>query len=745
MNTTPMPADQAPTVHSADEQASPRRKRDTEEKNVNKPAEAAAESVAVDLSDPQWYLNRELTWLQFNSRVLHEAEDERTPLLERVKFLAIALANLDEFFMKRIGGLKQQIGANVHERSADGLSPGEQISACYLGVRDLLRRVQSVSEELQDALTAKGIRLLPYQTLSSVERESIDSYYRCNVFPLLTPLAIDPAHPFPFISNLSLNLLVSVRCHITDLSTLVRIKVPTGQGIQRFLKIEGSWSFVALEEVIAAHLDLLFPESRIEACDVFRVTRNAVVEQSEEAADDLLELIESEVRERRFAPIVRLEVSHGMPTEYRDKLAAELGLTAHDDVFTVEGFLAGRDLFEIANLDIPELHHVPHHPVDHIAFRDAANMFQVIRERNAILVHHPYESFSSSVERFLGEASRDPQVLAIKMTLYRTAHQSKIIDHLIEASQNGKHVAVAVELKARFDESANIRWANHLEEAGIHVSYGIVGLKTHSKLIFVLRQDYDGLRRYAHIGTGNYHAGTARIYCDLGLFTCDADIGTDLTELFNYLTSAQVPNRSYRKLLPAPTRLKHALLEKIEREIDHQRAGAQGLIRFKMNALEDVDITRALYQASRAGVKVRLLVRDTCRLRPGINGLSDNVEVVSIVGRFLEHARIYHFHNHGSDEYFIGSADCMTRNLESRVEVVTPVEAPELRALLDEILNVQLNDTRSAWEMLADGSYRQRTPMTSDVTGAQETLMHLVNLRQFPDKVTMTRSPNRAR
>lgn len=687
-------------------------------------------STHFDLDAAEWYLNRELTWLEFNRRVLHEAQDGRTPLLERVKFLAIVHSNLDEFFMKRIGGLKQLVGAGVQELSVDGRTPLQQIKECHSVIHALTRTMHELSEKLLRLLEADGIHIVTYKSLSKEKRARLRDYYRSNILPLVTPLAIDPAHPFPFMSNLSLNLLVGVQVSENQQPTLVRVKVPTGGGAPRFIQADDTCRFVPLEELISDNLDLLFPGLAISFCELFRVTRNAIVESTEDNADDLLALIETELQERKFAPVVRLEVAKGMNVTHLGMLAAELGLDQKADVYEVEGFMAGRDLFQIASLDLPGLHDPPHHAIDHPAFKDVSNMFHAIRERKAVLVQHPYESFATSVERFVEEASRDPKVVAIKMTIYRTAAQSKIIDHLIEAAQNGKHIAVAVELKARFDESANIRWANYLEEAGIHVSYGVLGLKTHSKLILVVRRDYDGLRRYAHVGTGNYHAGTARIYSDLGLFTCDPLIGEDLTEIFNYLTSGQAPNRNYHKLLPAPTLLKPALLAKIKREIDKHKPGKPGLIRFKMNALEDKDITKALYQAAQAGVEVQLIIRDTCRFRPGIPGLSEHGRVVSIVGRFLEHTRIYHFRNGGEEEFFIGSADCMKRNLESRVEVVTPVEAQELRAYLNEILEIQFNNARSAWEMEADGSYRQRQPLPGqDTRGAQEILNDLASQR----------------
>ncbi len=686
------------------------------------------EPVNVDLQQPEWYLNRELTWLAFNRRVLHEAQDSRNPLLERVKFLAIVSGNLDEFFMKRIGGLKQQLWANMRTLTVDGRTPQQQITEAYAVVRDVEQQQRELARQLHISLIEQGIEIHSYAKLAAEQQAQMRDYYVRNIFPLVTPQAMDPAHPFPFISNLSLNLLVSVRYPEDDQSALVRIKVPVGAGIARFIRVNDAHLYVPLEEVMAHNLDLIFPGMLIESCELFRVTRNAVTEHAEDKAEDLLVMIESELRERKFAPIVRLEVVNGMNPLHRGMLAAELGLDEQADVFEVEGMLGMRDLFQIAGIDRNDLHDLPHQPLDHPKLAGAPNIFHVIRNEGPILLQHPYESFATSVERFLREAARDPKVLAIKMTLYRTSQDSKIIQYLIEAAQNGKQVAVVVELKARFDESANIRWANYMEESGIHVTYGVVGLKTHCKVIFVVRRDYDGLRRYAHIGTGNYHAGTARLYTDLGLLTADPVIGEDLTELFNYLTTGYVPKRNYRKLLPAPKVLKPAVLAKIGREIDLQKNGKRGHIQFKMNALEDIDICQALYRAAQAGVQVDLLVRDTCRLRVGIPGLSDNIRVVSIVGRFLEHARIYYFRNGGAEEYFIGSADCMKRNLESRVEVVVPVEG-DLRQELRLILDTQLNDPRSAWEMQPDGSYQQRY-VEGDERGTHTRMIEAAEQRQ---------------
>ncbi len=663
---------------------------------------------SFNLKSPKWYLNRELTWLEFNKRVLHEGQDKRNPLLARVFFLAVVGSNLDEFFMKRIGGLKQQVGASVRSLSVDGRLPQEQIDACYELVREILDQQLALENKLQKLLTEAGIVITSYKALRQTEMKTIDKYFLNEIYPLLTPQGMDPAHPFPFISNLSINLLVSVRYPGSDHSYLNRIKIPTSTDIPRFVQVGSKNIYIPLEDLVSNNLELLLPGMEIETCETFRVTRNAITEKSAEQANDLLLMIESALRDRKFAEIVRLEVGRGMLDYHKGKLAAELGVDEEKDVFEVDGILGLRDLFQIAAIDRPDLQFPPHHPVDNTdLLREEPNIFHTVREHGDILLQHPYESFDTSVERFLREASHDPKVLAIKMTLYRTAKDSKIIQYLINAAQNGKQVAVVVELMARFDESANIKWAGFLEEAGIHVTFGVVGLKTHSKLIFVIRKDYNGLRRYAHIGTGNYHAGTARAYVDLGLITCDPAIGADLTELFNYLTSGYTPMRRYTKILASPKLLKKALLNKIDREIAHQKQSAGGLIQFKTNALEDRDIVEALYRASQAGVHIDLIVRDSCRLRPGIAGLSENIRIISLVGRFLEHTRIFYFRNNKKEEYYFGSADLMKRNLESRVEVCVPVENRRHQLLLREMLDLQLSNTRNVWEMNSDGTYSQ--------------------------------------
>jgi polyphosphate kinase len=695
----------------------------------------------IDLDSPELYLNRELTWLEFNRRVLHEAFDESNPLLERLRFLGIVSSNLDEFFMKRIGGLKQQVGAGILDYSVDGRLPARQIEECYIKVRQLEAEKDELIPELIEQLSQQDIHITAFDKLSEANQEVIRNYYFDNIYPLVTPQGVDSAHPFPFISNLSLNLLVTLRHSDSEDEMRARVKVPVGLGIPRFLQVPDTHIFVPLESVMAKNLDLLFPKMTIVDSELFYVTRNANTARDEDEADDLLAIIESEVRHRRFAKIVRVVVQQDMDTTRRGMLAAELGLD-EADVFEKKGLLATRDLLSLCDLEIPALRFTPHHPIDHPRLVNMPNMFHVVRDHGSLLLQHPYESFSTSVERLLREASRDPKVRAIKMTLYRTSGDTKVIDYLVDAAQNGKQVAVVVELKARFDEAANIRWSSRLEEAGIHVTYGVMDLKTHCKVIMVVRNDFNGLRRYVHIGTGNYHAGNARLYTDLGLLTCDQDIGRDVTELFNYLTTGFTPKRNYRKILPAPKLLKRALLDKIQREIDHKGGGH---IQIKTNALEDQDIVRALYQASIAGVKVDLIVRDSCRLRPGVPGLSDNIRVFSVVGRFLEHSRIYYFRNNDDPDYYIGSADTMKRNLEHRVEVLAPVELPELQASLRNIFDTLLSSEYSVWQMNADGSYNRLVGSNESNVSSQQALIEGAQERIRDAKRLKRRKPQAAR
>ena len=693
-----------------------------------------------DLDSPELYLNRELTWLEFNRRVLHEAFDDSNPLLERLKFVGIVSSNLDEFFMKRIGGLKQQVGAGILDYSVDGRLPAQQIEECYVKVRELEALKDELVPALVDLLAQEDIHITEFDALNLENQEFIRSYYFDNIYPLVTPQGVDSAHPFPFISNLSLNLLVTLRHSDSEDEMRARVKVPVGLGIPRFLQVPNTHIFVPLESVMAQNLDLLFPKMEIVEHELFYVTRNANTARDEDEADDLLAIIESEVRHRRFAKIVRVVVQQDMDPVRRGMLAAELGLD-ESDVFEKKGLLATRDLLSLCDLEIPRLLYTPHHPIDHPRLANMPNMFHVLRDHGSLLVQHPYESFSTSVERLLREASRDPKVRAIKMTLYRTSGDTKVIDYLVDAARNGKQVAVVVELKARFDEAANIRWSSRLEEAGIHVTYGVMDLKTHCKVIMVVRNDFNGLRRYVHIGTGNYHAGNARLYTDLGLLTCDQDIGRDVTELFNYLTTGFTPKRNYRKILPAPKLLKRALLDKIQREIDHKSGGH---IQIKTNALEDQDIVRALYQASMAGVKVDLIVRDSCRLRPGIPGLSDNIQVFSVVGRFLEHSRIYYFRNNDTPDYYIGSADTMKRNLEHRVEVLVPVELPDQQAGLRNIIDTLLSSEYSIWQMNADGSY-DRLLGSNENASSQQALIDEAQERSRDAKRLKRRKPQSVR
>lgn len=684
----------------------------------------------IDLKSPDYYLNRELTWINFNRRVLSCAQNPKTPLLERVKFLAIVGSNFDEFFMKRIGGLKQQVGAHVHDLTIDGHTPQEQITKCINEVLSIQAEMRGVYLDLLKDLKANDIVISKFEDLPKEKQSQLRKLYKETIYPLLTPLSRDPAHPFPFISNLSLNLFVELAEPDGDRIVLTRVKVPVGSGIPRFLQVPGENTFCTINDVIASNLDILFPGMDILSCDLFRIIRNANTERDEEEADDLMSMIELELRDRKFAPIVRLEIRDTVAPRIKGMLAAELGLDEEQDVYEADEMIGTRDLMEIANLDIPELRDPDHHPITNIQLQDDRNIFHIIREHGSILLQHPYESFATSVERFVREASRDPKVRAIKLTLYRTSSGSRIIQYLLDAARNGKQVAVVVELKARFDEAANIGWANRLEEAGIHVTYGVVGLKTHSKVILVVREDFSGLQHYAHIGTGNYHAGTARLYSDLGLLTSDSDIGSDLTELFNFLTTGFKPSRKYSRLLTTPKVLKKELLRLIGREIEHVADGKKGVIRFKCNALEDPQITEALYIASMAGVKVELNIRDTCRLRPGLKHVSENINVFGVVGRFLEHTRVYTFLNGGDEDIFIGSADLMRRNLDSRVEVVVPILDPKHRKVITQMLDVQAKDKHNVWDMQSDGSYLARTPSDDDNSlGCQDALIKLADKR----------------
>jgi len=680
--------------------------------------------------NPELYLNRELSWLKFNRRVLNEAGDRRIPLLERVKFLAIANANLDEFYMKRIGGLKQQIGAGVTGKTVDGRTPIQQISACAAEMKTFQTKMKEIYDQLIVDLAKAGIGVEKYSDLSGPDREVLSLYFREKILPLMTPLAIDWTQRLPFISNLSLNLLVALNPASSNQPRLARIKIPDAEHVPHFIDVGDSGRFVMIQDVITNNLDVLFPGLQVRSCGLFRITRNAITEKDPNGANDLLEMIASELRNRKFAPVVRLQTTSGVDNGTRAMLAGKLGLSEAEDLVVTDDMAGMSALMQLAKLDRPDLRDKPHHPVDNRALDTGENIFASIRAQGSVLLQHPYESFATSVKRFVREASTDPKVLAIKMTLYRTSADTKIIEYLINAVQNGKQVAVVVELQARFDEAANIEWAARLVEAGIHVNYGVFGLKTHCKTILVVRREDGGLRRYAHFGTGNYHAGTARLYSDIGLLTCDETLADDLTELFNHLTTRWSTKPDHAEILTAPLTIKKAILAKIDREIAVHSESSPGLIRLKTNALEDVDITNALYRASQAGVKVELLIRDICRLRPGVPGLSENVTVISIIGRFLEHSRIYYFRNGGDEEFYIGSADLMRRNLERRVEVIVPVKDAPARRLLHQVLERQLRDRRNAWVMDAEGNYSQRRPAPGNPrTGCQEAAIRAAGKR----------------
>jgi len=637
--------------------------------------------------------------------VLYEALDPRTPLLERLKFTAIFCANLDEFFMVRVAVLKQQVEANVAVLSADGRTALEQLTEISKRLRPLVQQQDHLFEHtLKNLLVEQGIHLINYVDLHQEQRNYLHDYFEQNIFPVLTPLAVDPSHPFPYISNLSLKASI--------------------------------WTGVPLEQVVMHNLEALFPGMIIQECYPFRVTRNADISVEEDEADDLLLAIEEEVRKRRIGKsAVRLEIHSSTPSNIKNRIMRDLGLE-EIDVYDVDGLLGHKDLFYFLSLPCPELKDPPWNPVtppvlqglreivdgneDGILEQDGEDIFTLIRN-NDILVHHPYHSFSASVQQFIAQAAHDAHVLAIKMTLYRTSGDSPIVNSLIAAAENGKQVAALVELKARFDEENNITWAKKLEQAGVHVVYGLVGLKTHTKVVLVVRKEGDKIRRYFHIGTGNYNPKTAKLYTDLGLLSCREDLGADITDLFNFLTGYS-RQQSYRKLLIAPVSLRKRMLAMIDREAKNCKNGGTGRIVAKMNSIVDKPIIEALYAASRAGVQIDLIIRGICCLRPGLPEVSENIRVISIIGRFLEHSRIFYFYNGGQEEVYIGSADWMTRNLTRRVEAVTPIAEPAIAKELEEILGIMLSDNRQAWELQSDGSYIQRRAANQ----GQESSTHVI-------------------
>ena len=686
-------------------------------------------SAPTDLRDPSLYLNRELSWLEFNRRVLHEAVDPRTPLLERLKFLAIFSSNLAEFFQVRVAGLKQQVAAGIVERTADGMTPENQLTAISSLVRELVGQHRDcLMDGVLPALADHGVVLHErVDELNPADREHADAYFHAHVFPVLTPLAVDPGHPFPYISNLSLSLAVVLRGPDGE-ERFARVKVP--KILPRWVALPTPNHFVPLEEVIGTHLEGLFPGVEILGWYLFRITRNTDLQiENGDEAEDLLSLIQEEVRNRRFAEVVRVEVHASMPASLRELLLMEFSEQQEpparplgaEDLYEIAGLMDTADLLTLAGLDLPALRDPPFHPVTPARLASGRNIFDVIREGD-LLLHHPYESFQTSVERFIQTAAEDPDVLAIKLTLYRTGGDSGIARLLAQAAERGKQVAVLIELQARFDEENNIIWAQRLEDVGVHVSYGVPGLKTHAKVMLVVRREGDTMRRYVHIGTGNYNPKTARVYTDFGLLSADPALGADLTDLFNVLTGFAMPV-GYRKLIVAPRGMRERFLWMINREIAHSQAGRPARIICKMNALVDPDLIAALYDASGAGVHIDLIVRGICCLRPRLSGVSDAIRVISIVGRFLEHSRAFYLLNGGEEEVYIGSADWMPRNFDRRIEAVAPIHDPSDRKALRDLLLLMLEDNRQAWELAADGSYEQRRPVGPEAERATHRML----------------------
>ncbi|MBD2438059.1 polyphosphate kinase 1 [Nostoc sp. FACHB-110] len=705
-------------------------------------------SKNINLTNSHYYFNRELSWLEFNRRVLSEALDTRTPLLERLKFTAIFSSNLDEFFMVRVAFLKEQVKAQFSQQSIDGLTPQQQLEAIYQCLHPMVIEQHRYFEQvLKPEMVSHGIHLLNYVDTTTEQRSYLQKLFQKKIFPVLTPLAVDPSHPFPLMANLSLNLAVVVKAPNTGEEKFARVKVPNI--LPRFISLPQElqpnngkvnyWTGVAIEQVIAHNIEALFPGMIIKEYHLFRLTRDADLELAEEEADDLLLAIQQELRKRHFGgSVVRLEIQPSMPTAVRQMFMSEMELT-ESDIYEIDGLLNLKDLMSLMKLPLPQLKDPAWTPIIPSRLRhfhqpskianidgEENNIFSVIQQKD-LLLHHPYESFSSSVELFIAQAARDPHVLAIKMTLYRTSGDSDIISSLIAAAESGKQVAVIVELKARFDEENNITWANKLEQSGVHVVYGLVGLKTHTKIVLVVRQESDNIRRYVHIGTGNYNAKTANLYTDVGLLSCREDLGADLTDLFNYLTGYSC-QEAYRKLLVSPVNMRTRIIDLIHREITHSQNGNSGHIIAKMNSLVDAEIIKTLYEASQAGVKIDLIVRGICCLRPGVSELSEKINVISVIGRFLEHSRIFYFENNGQNEVYIGSADWMPRNLDRRVEAVTPVEDVEIAQNLKNILTILWLDNRQAWELQSDGSYIQRHPKQEEQErSSQNTLMAKVN------------------
>ena len=685
---------------------------------------------------PSLFFNRELSWLDFNWRVLAQSFDDRTPLLERLRFLAIAASNFDEFFRKRVGALKMQHAAGVASRTPDGRTPEQQLVLCRSSALTFFETMNATWQHtLAPLLAEHGVEIVAYERLDAEERRRLDRHFQQHVFPVLTPLAVDPGHPFPFISDLSLSFAVQLRHPKRGTEHFARLKVPTARG--RWLALDEPHRFLPLEDLIRHNMPDLFRGMEIVSAHLFRITRS--VETGRDDDDDdgetLVEIIEDELRERRFAPVVRLEVEASMPSPVRALLQEELGLSA-GDVYESETLLDLSGLMPLANLPLPDLQFPSFEPVVPVRLsrsRDTSDgIFGVIREGD-LLVHHPFESFRGSVQRFLEEAAADEQVVAIKQTLYRTSDDSPIVAALMRAAEAGKQVAVLVEVQARFDEANNLEHIERLEKAGVHVTYGVVGLKTHAKVILVVREEEDGLRTYSHFGTGNYHPRTARLYTDLGLFTARPELGSDLVNLFHYLTG-YAPEQHYKRLLVAPRDVRKAFIDCIRLEAAAARRGEPARIVAKMNALDDVPIIEELYKASVAGVEIDLIIRGHCRLRPGLERFSSTIRVRSILGRFLEHSRVFYFENGGEPRVFIGSADWQRRNLDDRVETIVEVDDEKVRNRLVRLLGLCLDDTRQSWTLAEDGTYTLLYPKTeAEAVGIHNRLMERAHLRKIEE------------
>ena len=689
----------------------------------------AGDSAEFELDSPLLFFNRELSWLEFNARVLELAEDPEVPLLERLKFCAIHTSNLDEFYMVRVAGLQDQVEAGIEAPLQDGRTPRQAILDIRESVgRQYTRHARCLQGELLPRLADEGICVVACEEIEAEHRAALDDHFRRQIFPVLTPLAIGLGRPFPYISNLSLSLVVVVRDPVGGHETFARVKVPK-EMLPRFVPVGDGHSFVPLEQLIAANLDRLFPGMEVIDHAYFRVTRDADLEVSDEA-DDLLKAVEAEVRRRRFGEPVRVEVSGGMSDRIREMLTGALGVEP-GDVFTIDGLLDATDLWGLVKLPgLSELRDPAWTPVTQPRLQpedgDEPDVMGAMR-RGDVLLHHPYDSFSTSVERLVEQAVADPDVLAIKQTVYRTSDDSPLVPALMRAAERGKQAVCLVELKARFDEQANIQWARTLEQSGVHVVYGLPSLKTHAKCVLIVRREGDGVRHYVHVGTGNYHATTARLYTDFGLLTCDEDIGADVAGMFNYLTGFSRMGRP-REVLVAPDHMREGILAEIEETVRAHERGESARIRMKMNALVDPACIRALYRASRAGVPVDLNVRGICCLRPGVAGVSENIRVTSLVGRFLEHSRIYAFERGGEERVYIGSADLMQRNLDTRVELLVPIRDADLRAELLDALERCLVDNCNTWELGEDGTWKRRRP-SDPPRSAHRELMELHSRR----------------